>query len=153
MGCGNLFYLPVKLEQKDGLSEEARPAALYEWRCEPTSELARWFLEQGQEARRLCLPEYDMSRQEVVMVVVRRMIMDAQRGLKVALWAALPCTSWSTWRYINTAVSERARKNIEEEQQKSLDMIKLLTMAIGVLRARIPENQLVLAFEWPKGAI
>eukprot|EP00972_Heterocapsa_arctica_P063269 9333732-Heterocapsa_arctica.AAC.1 len=66
--------------------EEPRPMMLYEWCCEPDSDLAGRFLEHGHGARRLCLPKYNMSKNEVVMAVVRQMILDERRGVRILIW-------------------------------------------------------------------
>ena len=145
---GNLYYLPVEVCPSSA-APGRRGWKLFEWCCEPDSELSAWMKCHGEEAQRLCLPNYDMSKEDVVAKVVRQIVTDEQDGYNVAVWISLPCTPWTTWQRINAKLGVRTAEHVQEERRRSVGMLRLMVGAMELLQERIPAEHLVRAFEWP----
>ena len=150
---GNLYYLPIKMDTEDHVRTQDRPMMLYEWCCEPDSELSEWFLKHGHGARRLCLPKYDMSKTEVVEAITRQMFLDEKRGFNIVTWLSLPCTPWTTWRYVNATLGKETYDKIQMEREKSMRMIRLMVLTMITVAERLPEKHIIRAFEWPWSAV
>ena len=126
---------------------------LYEWCCEPGSKLAQWFIDHGHGARRLCFPKCDMSKVEVVEAITRQMLLDERRGYTIVMWVSLSCAPWSTWQFVNAALSQETFDKIQIERELSVRMIRLMVLTMNTLAERLPAEHFIRAFEWPRGAV
>ena len=147
---GNLFYLPVRL-RGEGVTavmskDKAGPWLLIEWCCEDDSKMAGWFLRAGHPAMRLGRPQWDLRDSGHVALVVAKVIEAARRGLKIIIWALLPCRPWSAWQQVNVAISETVRTNIGADREESRRMVQQLARAVRLLQEANVEAE--VAYEW-----
>ena len=154
---GKLYYLPVHITQKKKVNVqeniaavdiEQRPWMLFDWCCEAESRLTDWFRQHGHAAMRLGLPDFDLSDENVVNVVIDMLVEAYRSGFAVVIWAALPCTPWCTWQRINVHLSDEALRRVQLGRIKSMQMVSLLAGALRALQdARVPAG---VVYEWPR---
>ena len=72
----------------------------------------------GQCATRLGLPAHDLSLDSVVADVVVQVKTVIDSGLRVLLWASLPCTPWGAWQSVNAGSKKTASQRARVERAR-----------------------------------
>ncbi|CAE8625872.1 unnamed protein product [Polarella glacialis] len=131
--------------------QAGKPPLLIEWRCDPNSELGQEFAAQGGHVLRLCLPDYDMSLQENVDLVVDYAAKWSQAGHDVHFWFSLPCTAWCAWQFVNANAAGPAE--LEALEEKRCQSRRMPSLAISALQQVVGLPHVTASFEWPETCI
>jgi len=68
------------------------------------------------------------------------------------IWAALPCTAWSSWQYVNHAANSATAEGIEQERAYSRKMIKVFVQFMKKVITEENVGKVYAACEWPRNA-
>eukprot|EP00972_Heterocapsa_arctica_P094097 13878319-Heterocapsa_arctica.AAC.1 len=75
---------------------------------------------------RLTLPYDDMSKMSSARRLVLELRTRARAGLHSLVWAALPCTPWSSWQRYNVRVmSDATFQRLEKDRIESIKMLQI----------------------------
>ena len=125
---------------------------LFEWCCSADS--SPWFGSHGQEATRFGLPNWDCGKRAKTVEAVRLITQALNAGQKVLVWAALPCSPWGPWQFVNLTRGQFTANRTRRARAESRRLLRELTVALTLLahRASTGVQSLYMAFEWLRGA-
>eukprot|EP00972_Heterocapsa_arctica_P003424 510983-Heterocapsa_arctica.AAC.1 len=88
--------------------------------------MAGWFVDHHKLAERLGLLRWDLSRNEVIPILVNNIKRYVSDGHDVFIWIALPCTPWTSWQHINMRGRLTTHRNILAARAESRAMLRIL---------------------------
>ena len=101
------------------------------------------------KAERLSLDIADLSTPAGLAFAVDLVTAYHKRGIKVHLFAAVPCTPWTSWQHYNLAHgTETFRRNLMKRRAISLQIIDKWKVLAELVHDFRGENY----FEWPRGS-
>ena len=132
------------------LRQAVRPSrkkvVLFEWCCEANSVLSRIFQRAGCKTYRLGLPCWDLRLESSVEKVAELIVWHVQHGDWIFVWASLPCTMWSTWQFVNQAISPKTADRLPSQRLES----KLMVQRFLQLVQSVYGPSVHFGFEWPR---
>ena len=143
-----MAYAIDAIKDKKAETGDREPWHVMEYCCEKGSLLSEWFLTR---TSRFGLPTSDRRTRHAAEDVVRRVEQALDKGERVLLWAALPCTPWSSWQHMNATLSVQTAERIELARQESLRMLRIFVDVVKRV-LEVGGDRVAVAFEWPRGA-
>ena len=122
-------------------------SVLIEFCCDSDSNLFSSATDAGMHAVRLSLDVVDLSTSDGLSFTLELIQSYHNRGIKVFLFAAIPCTPWSSWQHYNYSNgSPSFKRNLLRRRALSLKIINNWKAAAQLVHKLGGHN----FFEWPR---